>query len=290
MNFKLIGLIAITLLLVFNLSLLLLNMSEHISEHTTITDWIAVIIYGLTLIAAVVAAVIAKKALEENKKQNRPFVTVKIDHMKESINWFRLKVCNEGVGQAFNVGISLELDKGIDKNLTNQEMLEKFSTPKFMKNRLANLSYQEERYSNFISLIEMDKRNGILFKEFFTAKFIVDVTYVDSYKNLYKEKFILDFNEYDGTYKIGKTSEEKLIDELKNINKNLSALKIEQADFKKEFEKAHRDWTEEELREKLHVIEYRWSQRKSLGLSDDNIIYKKAEKRLSIHQIRKQMK
>ena len=63
----------------------------------------------------------------------------------------------------------------------------------------------------------------------------------------------MDFNEYDGTYKIGKTSEEKLIDELKNINKNLSALKIEQADFKKEFEKAHRDWTEEELREKLHV-------------------------------------
>lgn len=95
-------------------------------------------------------------------------------------------------------------------------------------------------------------------------------------------------NELEGEYSVGEKVEEKIIKELKNINRNLTSLKSEHERFKNEYEKAHRVWTEEELEMELGYFKKQRKIREFLGQPTEQPLKdKRLKRKVSIHEMRK---
>lgn len=232
----------------------------HISHQTTLTDWFSVIVYAFTLGVAFWAAFTAKQALKENQKITRvhiePFITVKIDHMNESINWFRLKITNEGLGHAFNIKLDIENDNKDKYSELSNKILARISGPTFMVKGLKHLSPSEMKFSNLFSVDRVTGQEQQSIDMFFNLIFRVKVTYQDKNASNFEREYILDFSEYKDIERISmKSVHENQLEEFKKINKNLRDLNVEQRQFKNEYEKAHRDWNEDELRAKVRELD-----------------------------------
>lgn len=261
------------------------------SGSPSITDWLSVFIYFFTFLAAVFAACTAKKALDENKKltkiQTEPFVDIKLEIMPESIDWIRLKISNLGLSSAFSIKFDF---KGITGSKEVVDMIiREFTHLGFMSDGLNYLSKGDTRYSGFINLAEDDQERGFTVEEFLKIKLEVKITYKDQMKNNFTNIFVLSMSELNGSYTIGKNLNDQLIDHLNSINTSLVNIKVQQENFRHEYEKTHRDWTEQELRQKIRALDKKRELYKYLGkeLPADLVIVRKKP---SIHQIRKQMK
>lgn len=273
---------------------LLIDISINISWSASITDWLSVIIYTVTLGVAVCAACTAKKALKENQEitkiHTEPFITIKIDHMNESINWFRLKVSNEGLGQAFNIQLEITNNNKEKYRELSNKILARIRSPNFMVKGLKHLSPSESKFSNFFSVDIVTGQEQQNIDMFFNLNFNVKVTYQDKNEINFERKYILDFSEYKDVTRIStKTVHENQLEEFKKLNKAIMGLKLEHSSFKNEYEKSHRDWTETELRRKVAEIDSKRRMYKQLNKEypEDIII---AKRQLSIHQLRKQNK
>lgn len=137
MNFNKLNTVLLGIICLLVLSTLLIDISVNISWSASITDWLSVIIYFCTLFAAVTAAVIAKKALDENRKttktQTEPFIDIKLEVMPQSISWIRLKITNIGLTSAFDISFNFnELDRNNEKVTRN--IIGEFSEISFMRN------------------------------------------------------------------------------------------------------------------------------------------------------------
>lgn len=75
---------------------------------------------------------------------------------------------------------------------------------------------------------------------------------------------------------------------MKNLNNKIGIISAEQQKFSAEYEKQNRDWTEQELKQKLVYLEKHRVIREKLGLPPEKI--KKTDRKKSIHEIRRQMK
>lgn len=283
----------------FSSASFLTERSTNLSNEASITDWLSVAIYFLTLVAAVFAAVIAKKALDENKRmandnqrlvdaQTSPFVDVQLEIMPESINWIRLKISNLGLSSAFN--ITFKIKDQHPSNEATTKVIEQFMLIEFMKSGLNYLSRGDVRYTTFVNLLEGDKERGFTVEEFLATLFTIEISYKDQKQKEFKFDFILAMNELNGSYQIGKTIEEQLVSQIKHLNSNLKSLQNTQIAFKDEYEKAHRDWTEEELKSKLRLIERTREINKKIGVTDTEFTPVIPVKKQSIQQIRKSMK
>ncbi|MQW91876.1 hypothetical protein GFH30_00550 [Acinetobacter wanghuae] len=271
-------------------------LKSHISEQTTLTDWLSVIIYAFTLAVASWAAWTAKRALAENQKITRvhtdPFIIVKLDHMVESINWFRLKIANESLGHAFKIKIEIKNKNSRKYSLLADKILSRINTPNFMIRGVNHLSPSEQKFSNFFTMdkvIEQDQRNTDMF---FNLNFEVTVTYQNKNKKNFCDVYILDFSEFKDVERItSKSVYDRHLDEFKKINKNLSDLKSEQIKFKNEYEKANRGWTETELREKVSYFDKQRVIRKALNqVQPDDLVDRRVLPRESIQKIRRKNK
>ena len=267
-----------------NMSLINFIFNSLPESVPSITDWLSVGIYFLTLIAAVIAAVIAYKALVENKKltkaQAEPFVVVRLEVMKESLKWFRLKVSNEGMGQAFKIKIVLSVDQETEDN---KNIIQKFSSPKFMQNGLEYLAPKECRYSNFFIV-----KDDISASIFFATSLKASVTYKNVHGNMISNEFIIDIREFDGEYRIGTTFGKDLISSLKNINDSVIKINNENKRFYAEEEKKSRPWTEEELRSKVNYFDKQRAIRAALGQNiEEPLSDKRVLRKMSIQQMRK---
>lgn len=287
---------------VFDAILMILN----IFQDTSITDWLSVLIYSATLYVAYSAFKTANQALQENKKiaedtarmaddnaklvkqQTQPFIDIRLDIMPQSVHWVRLKITNIGLSSAINIQFRFETLPNNNKEVTHK-VIQNYKRIRFMTDGLNYLSKEESRYTNFINLIDSDEKRGFTVEEFLQTSFKVIVNFNDLSGFTYQNDFVLSMNELDGYYKIGDTNEEKLINELKNVNTNIKNLRSICSNFTAEYEKAHRDWTESELKQKIREIETRKTQYKWLGKEypKDIVIPKK---KLSIQQLRKQNK
>lgn len=286
---------------------LLADISVNISWSASITDWLSVIIYFCALCAAITAALIAHNALNENKsialdtkrmaddnaelvrQQTQPFIDIKLEIMPQSIHWIRLKITNIGLSSAINIHFRFEKILN-NKEQATDKIIEKYKSIRFMTDGLNYLSKEEARYTNFINLIESDQERGFTVEEFLQTSFKVFISFQDLAKRKYENSFLLSMNELEGHYKIGETIEEKLVKKLEEINQSIKSFKNEHENFKKEYEKSHRDWTEEELRLKVRGLDLKRARYKSLGIPYPESTKPKRKNKLSIQQLRKQNK
>lgn len=271
----------------------LINFTITTSQNApSVTDWVSVIIYFFTLCAAIYAAYTAKKALNENKKltkiQTEPFVDIKLEIMPESTHWIRLKISNLGLSSAFFVQFRF---KGVEsKNeVVINNIISGFTRLGFMRDGLNYLSKGDVRYSSFINLLESDQKRGFSVEEFLKVKLGVEIAYTNKEGTIFNEIFVISMNELEGSYTIGKSFHEEVVENFKELNQNLKKIVIEQDKFKNEYEKTHRDWTEQELRQQINILDRKRELYKRLG-KELPVDFAVPKRKLSIQQIRKQMK
>lgn len=302
MNLNVINTILLSIICFLVIVLTLLDISLHVSWEASITDWLSVIIYTLTFGAAVCAGLTAKKALDENKRmandnqrlvdaQTEPFVDISLEIMPQSVNWIRLKIQNLGLSSAFNIKFTVK--EIYPKNKASQRIIDQFFQIGFMKQGLNYLSKEDSRYTNFVNLAESDQANGFTITDFFNTKFTVEITFEDINKKKYTSEFILENNDLNGTYIVGDSFEKQLISQIKSLSSGLLEIHNEQKKFRDEYEKIHSGWTEKDLKITLSKIHKKQNLNKYLGLppeTDQESKYMPPKKKLSINQIRKQMK
>ncbi|MCF0265995.1 hypothetical protein KW868_16225 [Acinetobacter guillouiae] len=277
----------------------LLDISFNISWEASITDWLSVIIYACTFGTAIWAAITAKNALNENKRmandnrrlvdaQTEPFVDIKLEIMPESVNWVRLKIQNLGLSSAFNIKFTI---KDIDlQNNISKIIINKFFEISFMRHGLNYLSKSDFRYTGFINLLERNRQRGFTLNDFLGTEFTVKITFEDINKKQYQSEFLLAMNELIGIYRIGKSFEEQLIGQMKNIDHTLMMIVDEHKIFNNQYEKTQSGWTESDLKFKLSKIKAIRKRDEYLGRTSREKLYEKPEKKQSINQIRRQMK
>lgn len=297
MNWNFINTILLTIICFLTVAIFLLDISFNMSWKASITDWLSVIIYACTLIAAIWAGRTASKALNENKRiasdnqklvsaQTEPFVDIKLEIMEESVNWIRLKITNLGLSSAFNIKCSVK-DLG-DQSEATKKIIDQFFGINFMQNGFNYLSKGDSKYTGFVNLAEGEAQNGFTVQDFLNTKFTVEVKFEDVSKKNYTFEFIVDSSDINGAYRLGKNSEEQLLDEIKKLNTQLVNICTEQQKFNAEYEKQHRDWSEQELQQKLVFVKRNRIIREKLGLPPEKI--KKIDRKKSIHEMRRQMK
>lgn len=256
MNWNFINTILLTIICFLTVAIFLLDISFNMSWKASITDWLSVIIYACTLIAAIWAGRTASKALNENKRiasdnqklvsaQTEPFLDIKLEIMEESVNWIRLKITNLGLSSAFNIKCSVK-DLG-DQGEASKKIIDQFFGLNFMQNGFNYLSKGDSKYTGFVNLAEGEAKNGFTVQDFLNTKFTVEVKFEDVSKKNYTFEFIVDSSDINGAYRLGKNFEKQLLDEIKKLNTQLVNICIEQQKFSAEYEKQHRDWSEQEL-------------------------------------------
>lgn len=302
MNWNAIKTILLSIICFLVIVLTLLNISLHVSWEASITDWLSVIIYACTFGAAVWAGLTAKKALDENKRmandnqrlvdaQTQPFLDISLEVMPQSVNWIRLKIQNLGLSSAFNIKFAVK--EIYPENEVSKLIVDEFFQIGFMKQGLSYLSKEDSRYTNFVNLAENDQVNGFTITDFFNTKFTVEITFEDISKKKYISDFVIETNDLNGTYSIGESFEKQLIKEIKSLNKGLANIHDEQKKFKDQYEKIRGGWTERDLKITLANIHRKQKINKFLGIppgADQGTKYMPPEKKLSINQIRRQMK
>lgn len=275
----------------------ILNILHKITWSASITDWLSVFIYTFTLIAAIVAANIAKKALIENQRiandnqrlvnsQTDPFVDIKLEIMAESVNWIRLKITNLGLSSAFQLKFSIENKNTLSE--IDKKIIDNFMSVKFIEEGLTYLSKGDSRYTSFINLCDNESTLGFSIQDFLSSEFTIKIEYEDKQKKPYSDIFLLRMSDLNGHYVIGKNYNQEIIERFDQLNKNLNKILNQQTIFNREYEKNHRNLTEEEL--KLELIKLKRDNfiRKSLNQPIAKTI--KTPKKMSIHEIRKQKK
>lgn len=219
------------------------------------------------------------------RQQIQPFIDIKLEVMPQSINWIRLKISNIGLSSAFNISFNFRI---LDKNnqLVIEKIIEEFSKIGFVTKGLSYLSKGDARYAAFINLYESYEKRGFTSEDFFKASFVVGIEFSDLVGRKYKNEFQLNMNELEGHYQIGESDQKKIVNQLEEINKNIKSFKNEHGDFKKEYEKSHRDWTEEELRMKVRGIDLKRARYEYLNIEYTESTIKRKRKD-SIHELSK---
>jgi len=261
----------------------LFDFSINTDKKASISEIATIIIYLATFAVAVWALVVNRKMV---KAQTEPFIDIKLDTLPSAINVVRLKISNLGTTSAFNITFSIIDIK--NPNSSSKRVIEALTAVNFMENKLSYLSKGDSRYSSLVNLYRDDSSRGFTNKEFFDTEFTVRIRFEDINKTKYKSEFVLVMNELMDKYEVGKTFEDKLIKQIEGLNTKLNLINKAQEAFRSEYEKTHRDWTEQELKLKLHHLEKTRNIRKSLGLPPEK--NKKISKKMSIQQIRKEMK
>lgn len=297
MNWNFVNTILLSIICFLAVAIFLLDISFNMSWAASITDWLAVIIYTCTLVAAIWAGRTASKALSENKRmandnqrlvnaQTEPFVDIKLEIMDESVNWIRLKIKNLGLSSAFNIKCSVK--DWDSQSEASKKIIDQFFSIKFMQNGFSYLSKGDSKYTGFVNLADGEEENGFTVQDFLNTKFTVEVKFEDINKKAYAFEFTLDSSDLNGAYSLGKNFKDQLIDQMKNLNNKIGIISAEQQKFSAEYEKQNRDWTEQELKQKLVYLEKHRVIREKLGLPPEKI--KKTDRKKSIHEIRRQMK
>lgn len=298
MNWNYVNTVLLCVICFLTMAIFLLDISVNISWVASITDWLSVIIYFCTLCAAIWAGMTARKALKENTKmtkdnqrlvnsQTEPFVDIKLEVMPESVNWIRLKITNLGLSSAYHVKFLIK--DMHTQNANSKKVIEKFMQVTFMREGLTYLSKGDSRDTSFVNLWEDDSERGFTQSDFLDTKFTIEIKYQNREGLESSSEFIIKMNDLDGYYRMGdKTFEEKLVISVDDLNTNLIKLCQVQENFGKEYEKTHRDWTEQELKLKLHSLEKNKKMREYLNLPPEKI--KKMPNKMSIHEIRKRRK
>lgn len=229
----------------------------HISEQTTLTDWLSVFIYFFTLVAAITAAIIARKALDENRKttkaQIEPFIDIKLETMPQSIKMFRLVVSNVGKESAFDVNVTLVPHDSLNQKefIDALKAVETFKRIKFMRDGLNYLAVSDFRYTHYLNFSSFNYREVISIKEFLVLRFIATITYKDRRDKKYIRQFELDASEFDGNYSLTGEFKDKVPKYLSKISEELSDLNrmIKQEKYERS-NKANKISTIHEVRKK----------------------------------------
>lgn len=302
MNWNVINTILLSIICFLVIVLTLLDISLHISWEASITDWLSVIIYACTFGAAVWAGLTAKKALDENKRmandnqrlvdaQTQPFLDISLEIMPQSVDWIRLKIQNLGLSSAFNIKFTIK--EIYPDNEASKLIVDQFFQIGFMKQGLNYLSKEDSRYTNFVNLAEDDQSNGFTINDFFNTKFTVEIKFEDINKKKYTSEFVVETNDLNGAYSIGESFEDQLIKQMISLNNGLLKIHNEQKKFSDQYEKIQSGWTEKDLKITLANIHKKQKIDKFLGIppgADQDAKYMPPKKKLSINQIRRQMR
>lgn len=283
MNWNLINTILLAIICFLVSASFFFDFSINTDKKASISEISTIIIYLATFGVAVWALIVNRKMA---KAQTEPFIDIKLDTLPSAINVVRLKISNLGETSAFNITFSIIDIK--NPNSSSKRVIEALTAVNFMENKLSYLSKGDSRYSSLVNLYRDDSSRGFTNKEFFDTEFTIKIRFEDINKTKYKSEFVLVMNELMDKYEVGKTFEDKLIKQVEGLNTKLNLINKAQEAFRSEYEKNHRDWTEQELKLKLHHLERTRNIRKSLGLPPEK--NKKISKKMSIHQIRKEMK
>ena len=260
-------------------------------------DW-SLIIASFSAIAASAASIATFLGWKENrelrKAQTDPFVDIKLENVDYHLNLIRLKITNIGKGGAFDLVINLVPDSTltVEQKYKAHLVVDVFNDRSFMANGINYLAPMDHKNTSYLNLYGIDKEI-ITAEDFFGLKWIAVLTYNDFQGKMFKREFLIDASEID-EYRVGKAFQESvpkslegLQKALESINKNITR-QTKFLDNKSKSEETH--WNEYELKQKLNYMEYIESRNKELDIDRDKYLFKKMERRLSIHEIRKQNK
>ncbi|ANF80745.1 hypothetical protein A3K93_00090 [Acinetobacter sp. NCu2D-2] len=260
-------------------------------------DW-NLLIACFSAIAASTASLATFLGWKENRELRRaqtdPFIDVKLECVDHHIHFLRLKITNIGKGSAFNVRIKLSPHFSLDKDSkkTSTEIINIFNKSRFMEKGINYLSTFDFKNTNYISLL--GGTHGVNIDNFLRVIIIAKVEFYDVNNKKFFREFEIDASEMQGTYKLGKTLEEAIPKALDGIHKSLGSISKNIASQTKflnkdsSSEKTH--WNYHELKQTLKYMEHIKHRNRELGIETDEDLFKKIERRLSIHEIRKQNK
>lgn len=260
-------------------------------------DW-NLLIASFSAVAASVASIATFLGWKENrelrKAQTDPFVDIKLESVEHHLCFIRLKITNIGKGGAFDLKIKLEPYLELSKEQRHKAnlVINVFNDRNFMTNGLNYLAPLDHKNTSYLNLYGYDKEI-ITSEEFFSLKWIATLNYKDFRGKLFKREFLIDASEFD-EYRVGKAFQEAVPKALEgiqksieNINKNITS-QTTLLDKKSKSEETH--WNEYELKQKLKYMDHVKRRNKELGIERDEYIFKKIERKLSIHEVRKRNK
>lgn len=261
-------------------------------------DW-NLIIASFSAIAASAASIATFLGWKENrelrKAQTDPFIEIKLETVDQHIKLLRLKITNTGKGGAFNTQVTLKPHSSLNQadHTITEKIIGVFNDARFMNygiNYLASYDSRNTQYLNFYR----GYSDGVDIEDFFKAVINARVEFYDLNGKKFVREYEIDASEMQGIYKLGKTFEEAVPKSLEGIQKsveNISKNINRQTSFldkKSKSEETH--WNEYELKQKLNYIKHVKRRKKELDIDHDEYILKKIERRLSIHELRKQNK
>ena len=260
-------------------------------------DW-NLLIASFSAIAASAASIATFLGWKENrelrKAQTEPLIDIKLEPVEYRIHFLRLKITNVGKGGAHNVKIRLFPESSLKASflITAQKAIEVFMQRDFMINGVNYLGSNDFKYTDYLSFTGLN-RNELDSEYFFNLIFNAEIRYEDLKGNKYKNIYKIDTSELK-IYKLGKSFEEAVPKSLEGIQKSLENIsknvnkQTAFLDKKSKSEETH--WNEYELKQKLNYMEYVKRRNKKLDIYHDRYLFKKIERRLSIHEIRKRNK
>ena len=260
-------------------------------------DW-NLLIASFSAIAASAASIATFLGWKENrelrKAQTEPLIDIKLEPIEYRIHFLRLKITNVGKGGAHNVKIKLFPESSLEASflITAQKAIEVFMQRDFMINGINYLASNDFKYTDYLSFTGLNP-DELDSEYFFNLIFNAEITYKDLKGNKYKNIYKIDTSELK-IYKLGKAFEEavpksleKIQNSLESINKNMTK-QTTFLDQKLKAQETH--WNEYELKQKLHYMNHIKRRNKELKIDHDEYLFKKIERKLSIHELRKQNK
>lgn len=283
MSWNLINTILLAIICFLVSASFLFDLSIIKEKKASIAEIVTIVIYIVTLFIAAWALFVNRQIA---KAQIEPFIDIKLNSLPSAINVVRLEITNLGQSSAFDIRFSIiDIE---NQSSSSKKVIEALTAVNFMKNKISYLSKGDTRYSSLVNLYRDDISRGFTNADFFNTQFTIEVRYKDIKKKKHKHIFVLILNELMDKYEVGKTFEVQLIQQIEGLNTKLKSISKAQENFQSEYEKTHRDWTEQELKLKLHSLERTRNIRKALKLPPEKII--KMPKKMSINQLRKQAK
>lgn len=260
-------------------------------------DW-NLMIASFSAIAASAASIATFLGWKENRElrkvQTEPLIDIKLEPVEYRIHFLRLKITNVGKGGAHNVKIKLFPEPSLDASflVTAQKAIKVFMQRDFMIKGVNYLAPNDSKYTDYLSFTGLNPKE-LDSEYFFNLIFNAEIRYEDLKGKKYKNTYKIDTSELK-IYKLGESFEEALPKTLAGIQKSLESMskninrQTAFLDKKSKVEETH--WNEYELKQKLNYMSYVKRRNRELDIDQDAYLFKKIERRLSIHEIRRKNK
>lgn len=176
---------------------------------------INLIFSSIVAVSTLIYAVLTWQLVSETKNmrecQTEPKIVISISPRADWINFIDIKVQNIGLGPAYNISFELDTNESLN---ASKDVIENLFGLYFFKSGLNFLGPRDIVSTFFTSMIADFEAKA-------NTKIEIWANYKSSTNTIYRDKIILDFNEFKGLTQMGKPPLNEIAYTLKQLHKDV---------------------------------------------------------------------